>query len=661
MKPGSGEQSYVKNFIAGLMPDEPLWVDEWNQQHMIIPRESGAAEPGRYRVERTPYAREIMRALSPEHPARIIVIQGASQMMKTQLMLNWVCALIDGAPSNIIVLEPDDNLARRVAKRFDKTVEVVTKIKPLVAQKKERDAKNTATIKEFRGGTIWFLSGRSTSSLAEASARYVVADEVDRILREQKREGDTLGLLFKRQATFGRNAKTFLISSPTLEDESKINEFYLQGNQHRYHVACPHCGEMQSLEWEQIAWDETVTRAWAVCKAHGCMIDEHHKTEMLEKGQWIAETDGDGLTWSYQIGFQYAPLGWDSWLSMAKEYLEADEALKKGSPEKMQVFFNTRLARIWKPATARITAEKIMAKAEAYPLGKAPAKAYIATASIDVQGNRLEVQITGWGPGLSGIEPWIINTHILFGDPTLPEVWAELDSILVAPIAHATGHEIYISAVAIDSGDGDSTQEVYEFVSPRRRRYVAGHMQYVMAIKGASKMNKPIMGTTPGRAEYTYKGKPARDAAEIWSVGTDTAKDWLMNRLVLPGEPVIHTSNELPLEFYQQLASETKVSERVRNGKRRTYWTTTKKNIRNEQLDLIVYNLAMAHYLGLHRYTEKKWKAVIDKFSQKNYENQIITDEKTVIHADFSQKPDDVPKQIVKKSQNHQKNFATSW
>ena len=622
----SGERSYLHTFVTGLRPDEPLWVEEWADAHMVIPRESGASEPGPYRVARTPFAREVMHALSPEHPARFVVVMGASQMMKTQVLLNWVSALIDGAPSNIIILEPDDNLARRVAKRFDKTVDAIPVLRKKVARRQDRDSKNTGTTKEFKGGTIWFLSGRSTASLAEASARYVAADEVDRILREQKGEGDTLGLLFKRQSTYGKKAKTFLISSPTEEDNSKINEFYAQGNQGKYYVPCPHCGEMQTLEWESIQYAPDLTRAWMVCTANGCLIEEHHKTTMLTTGEWRTHHQGDGETWSYQIGFQYAPLGWDSWLVLAREYEAADADLKKGDTDKMQVFYNTRLARVWSSTVSRIQPEAVQRKAQAYPLGIAPPKTSILTAAADVQGNRIELQIVGWGSGPSGLEPWIVNTHIFYGDPTLPEVWRELDAVLTLPVKHATGAELIISAVAIDSGDGDSTTEVYEFVANRRRRYVHGHLQYVMAIRGASRPNKPIMATTPGKSEYTYKGKASKNAAEIWSVGTDTAKDWLMNRLVLEGEPVIHTSTDLPLEFYQQLVSEAKKTERIK-GKKRTFWTTIKKNLRNEQWDMLVYNLAMAHYLGLNKYTEKKWQQVRDKLLQADLINQLDSEE----------------------------------
>lgn len=610
-----GHAAYVNALHAGQRPDPPLWVDEWSDAHMVIPAETGAAEPGRYRIDRTPFARAVMRALSPEHPARRVVVKGASQLLKTQVGLNWFCALIVGAPANMIWLQPTDKLSKRVSARFDKTAQSVRRVRERVAAKRSRDNRNTMDTKEFKGGTLWILTGRSASNLSEASARYVYADELDRILRELKGEGDPVELLEKRQSTYGRKAKSYYTSSPTEEEASRIDELFSEGNQQHCYVPCPHCGEMQSLEWDHLHWDLAAGRAWYVCAVHGCVIEEHHKPTMLARHEWRAHAKGDGETESFTISYLYAPLGWDSWLKLAQEYVKAAEEQDKGNAEKMQVFWNTRLARCWAVAASRIRPEQLQAKAEPFPLGIAPLGALMITAAADVQGNRIELQLLGWGPGPTGLEAWTINTHILYGDPTLPDVWRELDSLLVTPIRHAGGAHLIIRAACIDSGDGDSTQEVYEFVRPRKRRYVGGQIQNVLAVKGASQAKKPVIAGKPGKVEYNYRGKPILGAAEVWQIGTDTAKDWLLNRLVLEDKTAIHTSTALPIEFYQQVLAEAKVTRWDRGRKRRRY-ELIKRGLRNEQLDMLVYNLAAAHYLGLDRYTAERWEQARNKLKQ---------------------------------------------
>jgi phage terminase large subunit GpA-like protein len=618
----SGWKSNLLAFCDGLRPDPPLWIDQWADAHMVIPKESGAAEPGRYRVSRTPYAREVMRALSPEHPALKVVVKGASQLLKTQVALNFAAAVIDRQPANLILLEPTDSLARRVASRFDKVVQVVEPLRNKVAQRKDRDSKNTGDTKEFKGGTAWFLSARSASNLAEASARYLIVDEVDRLLRELKGEGDPIGLGEKRQTTYGRKAKGLYISSPTEEDSSRIDELFRSGNQHVYHVPCPHCGELQSLEWEQFHYEETdgQVRAWMVCKANGCMIEEHHKPSMLPdesmggRARWEPMAKGNGEVWSYEISSLYAPLGWVSWVALAREYMEAEKALQQGDDEKMRVFYNTRLARCYSPTRAKVQPQALKDRAEAYPLGIVPPGAYVLTASADVQGNRLECQILGWGPGPTGLEAWVIATHIIYGDPALPETWAELDAILSTPIQRAEGGYLHIRAAAVDSGDGDSTIEVYEFCRPRKTRFLSGQPQNVLAVKGASQANRPVIGK-PSKIDYNYRGRAIHGGVELWQVGTDTAKDWILKRLGLEGQTAIHTSQELPLEWYEQALSEAKIS-RWERGKKRTRYQLLRRGSRNEQLDMLVYNLAMAHRLGLDRYTAQRWSQVAAQVAQ---------------------------------------------
>lgn len=611
---------------------------------MVIPADSGAAEPGRYRVSRTPYAREVMRALSPEHPARKVVIKGASQLLKTQVALNFIAAVIDRQPANAIFLEPTDNLARRVSKRFDKVADSVEPLQRKVAKRKDRDAKNTGDTKEFKGGTLWLLSARSASNLAEASARYLVVDEVDRLLRELKGEGDPVGLGEKRQTTYGRKAKGLYISSPTEEDQSRIDELFRSGNQHEYRVPCPHCGDLQALEWERLHYEvdeDGVVHAWMVCAVSGCVIEEHHKPSMLPdeamggRARWEPRTHGNGEVWSYEISSLYAPLGWVSWVDLAREYIEAEKAMMLGDDEKMRVFYNTRLARCYSPTRTKIQPQALKDRAEQYPLGTVPQGAYILTASTDVQGNRLETQILGWGPGPTGLEVWVVNTHILYGDPTLPDVWKDLDQILATPIRRADGGYLHIRAAAVDSGDGDSTVEVYEFCRPRKLRFLSGQPQNVMAVKGASQSRRPVIGR-PSKLDYNYRGRPVQSGVEVWQIGTDTAKDWILKRLALDGQTAIHTSHELGLEFYEQVLSEVKVN-RYERGKKRTRYELIKRGARNEQLDMLVYNLALAHRLDLHRYTPERWAQIAGQIAQVDV---FVTDESAERAEDKPQQPE---------------------
>ena len=153
----NGFLAFQQGFSAGLMPDPVLWVDEWADEHMRIPAGNGA-EPGPYRTSRTPYAREVMRCLSPAHPCRRVVVMGASQLLKTQVALNWMGASIHLAPGNMLALEPSLSLAKRLSGRIGKTISEVPVLRERVSAPRSRDSRNTLDTKEFNGGTLFINS-----------------------------------------------------------------------------------------------------------------------------------------------------------------------------------------------------------------------------------------------------------------------------------------------------------------------------------------------------------------------------------------------------------------------------------------------------------------------------------------------------------------------
>lgn len=89
----NGATVYREAYFRGQRPEPDVWIDQWADEYMRIPRDTGAAEPGQYHTSRTPYAREPMRCLSPAHPCKRVVTMVASQLMKTQIALNWIGGL----------------------------------------------------------------------------------------------------------------------------------------------------------------------------------------------------------------------------------------------------------------------------------------------------------------------------------------------------------------------------------------------------------------------------------------------------------------------------------------------------------------------------------------------------------------------------------------
>ena len=589
-----GGVAYLAGLIKGITPDPALWIDEWADEYQRIPPGNGP-EPGKYRTDRTPFAREVMRCLSPAHAAKRIVAMAASQLLKTQVAINWLSASIHQAPGNMLTLLPSGNVAKRVSARIGKTIDEVPVLRERVAPPRSRDSRNTLDTKEFNGGTLYITTAGSAANLAEIPARYVYGDEIDRWEVSVDQEGDPVELAETRTSTFGRNAKIYYSSSPTIEGASRIATLFAQSDQRFYYVPCPHCDEYQVLEWENLWWAQDFSTIAYVCKVCGCHIDESYKTDMLARGQWRSHAQGDGETVGFNLSALYAPLGWVSWLALAKQYVKAKLADEKGDPEPMQVFYNTRLARCWDSVKERTQPDELKARAEPYLLRTVPDEVLVLTAAVDTQDNRLELKIIGWGEGL---ERWVIDYQVIHGDPAIDATWNALDDILKTPLRRNNGINMAIRAVAIDSG-GHHTQEVYEFTRARKYRMV-------FAVKGASKPGRPVVSNTPSKVDVNRRGKLEKGGAELWTVGTDTAKDWLHSRWKIGAGPGgIHFSQDLPEDFYAQLCSERRLIKYVK-GFKRSEWVKAKAD-RNEALDLSVYNLASAYRLGLHKWRDNDW------------------------------------------------------
>lgn len=614
----NGQSTYRQSFHAGLMPDPELWVDEWAVQHAQIPSE-GNAEGGKYNLDRTPFAGEVMHVLSPAHPCNRVVVMAASQMLKTQTAMNWLMAVVDAAPANILALMPSGDLAVRLSARINKTLKATSKVTDLFARPRTRDGKNTDSTKEFKGGTLHIATAGSAANLAEIPARYGYGDEIDDWESDLQGQGDPIEIFENRGSTYGRNRKWYYSSSPKKpRGISKILELFERGDQRYYFVPCPHCGHEHVLNFENLRVDDDLTWAKMMCPDCGALIDEYEKTAMLAKGRWRATSTSRDGTISFTLSQLYAPMGWTSWLELARLHEAAEDALRHGDPTKMQAFYNTRLALVYDNTRGVTTVDALKARAEDYPPRTIPDAALVVTMSVDTQVDRLEVQINAWGPGM---ERWVLDYIVLEGSPARPpdeagSVWMQLDEIRRTPYQHASGVLIPISAWGIDTG-GANTQDVYNFGSQRR---ASG----CVMLKGSSRPNRPIISAKPTAQEIDWGGRRDPTGADLWTVGTDVAKDWIFNRIELPAGPgALHFHKSLPHEWFAGLLIERKV-QKMRGGQVVEVWENPQHG-RNEPLDLTVYDTAIAFKLRLDKWSALDWQRLRDKLIPKGRSEDLFS------------------------------------
>lgn len=579
---------YRKAFFDGLLPDPDRTVSEWADEFRMLSQKA-SAEPGRWRTDRTPYLKGILDALSPSDPIQRVVFMAGAQIGKTETGNNWLGFVIHHAPGPMLLVQPTVDMAKRLSKqRLAPMIDETPVLRERISESRSRDSGNTLLVKEFQGGVMVITGANSAVGLRSMPVRYAFLDEIDGWPVDVDGEGDPVKLAERRTTTFSRR-KIYMCSTPTIKEVSRIEREYLASDQRKFYVPCPHCEHKQVLLFKNLKWsDDDPSTTMYACEECGCMIEERYKTQMLAGGEWRATVPGDGKTAGFHLSSLYSPLGWKSWVEIVEEFLAA-----KGDAPLLKQFVNTILAETWEDEIAtKVGADTLRSRVEFYEPGVAPARTLAVTAGVDVQDNRLAVSLYGWG---REEESWVISHQEIFGDPSKPEIWRQLDEVLLNPVKHEIAEAVKISAACIDSG-GHFTHEVYQYCRERR-----GHN--IMAIKGQSQRNKPAI-SKPTRVDVNWRGKLMKQSAEVWPVGSDTIKSVIYSRLKHnePGPGYMHFHGDLDDEFFQQLTAEKLMTRYVKGFPVREW--VKKAGARNEALDTAVYAYAAMQSLYM-RYARK--------------------------------------------------------
>jgi phage terminase large subunit GpA-like protein len=341
---------------------------------------------------------------------------------------------------------------------------------------------------------------------------------------------------------------------------------------------------MQVLKWRQLRWEDDkpqtamyqcgeINEDGELLAGCGAMIPERFKQAMLRSGEWRAQHELDGVA-GFHINSLYSPF--KTWPELAREWLNA-----QGDREKLQAFINTRLGQVWEDYGQVVTPTELEKRAEEYP-AEVPAAVGVLTAGVDVQDDRLELAVKGWGHGQ---ESWLIAHRRVYGDPEREDTWAKLEPVLVKPYRHEHGADMRIQCCMVDSGY--KTASVYEFVRPREKRNV-------FASKGLDERAK---------APLSRATRANRAGVKLFTIGVVTMKDKLFARLKItkPGPGYLHFckpgNSGADAEYFAQFGAEKRVIEKVK-GQGRAVRKYVQIRTRNEAIDLDVLALAALHALG---------------------------------------------------------------
>ena len=548
-------------FRRGIKPRDLLAVSRWADRYRWLT--TGTNQPGEWRTERTPYLRDVMDALSEHSPVSTVVFVKSVQVGATEAMNNWIGYVMHHLRNKdmMVVVPTKEFRNQKFNPRLQRMLDETPALKELVTFS-SRNRKNTEDILEYATGAKIIKAGANVSTdLRSDPVPYVVCDEVDEFPAEIPGSGDPMTLIEGRQTTFTR-AKTFLVSTPKLEDTSRIWHAYGTTDMCRFHVPCPHCGELQHLEWggdgapHGLKWKKAarsssdegpdrVDEVWYVCKHNGCVIDETDKHDMLHAGRWIADRPHIKDRRGYHINALYAPSGLGrGWKWLAERYLACI-----GNSAEMQAFKNERLGLPWKEEYDAADPLAIMARRETPPAER-PVW-WVRSVGIDVQKDCIEV--TAYDYGLNE-ECWAVNHWIVPGATITNEPWEALSDLLA---------EIRPQCGGLDSGY--NAEMAYAFAKRR---------PWLFVLKGVKAHGTQMLIEDDGKRKQRLRMK-RKTGVSPFLVSNTVGMNEITERLNLPMPPAgkpqqkfIHFPagvEAFDKGFFDQLTSNRKVIKRVRH------------------------------------------------------------------------------------------------
>lgn len=570
-----------------LVPPEDMLPSVWAERNVKIP--IGNAIPGPINFDNAPYQRGMLDA-AVELGVRRVTFKTGAQLGKTTVQQCLTGYFISHEPRSQILVQPTQG---------DVQTFLETKLRPMLAanadisekmaKQRGRDGVHNSRIISYIGGWLMFSWAGSPKTLRGRSAPVVQADEIDGY--EATPEGDPGELLAQRAATFGDQALRTESSTPTIKGFSRIETAYEEGDQRRYFVACPHCIQAQALKWENVTWtgrqstgikdfeldlngEHEPDSARYACESCGALWNDGERIAAIRD----AERLGHG--WKASRPFRgHASFHATEMLSTFRRLRDIVQSyLDKIALNDLQSFVNVSLGEAHEELGERADPDGLLARCIDYP-APVPAGGLYLTAGIDMQIDRLEVEIVAWG---EGERSWSIDYRVLWGDPLAGDVWNDLDDLLAERFRHEHGHMLPISAACLDTGGTQGyTQAAYEYAKGKTGRRL-------FAVKGVGGWGRAIV-EKPQRKRSGKRGR----TVELFLVGTDDAKLVIMRRLAntVAGSPGYCEFPEgRDADYFRQLTAEKMVVRYVK-GQPVREWTKPDK-ARNEALDCRVYALA---------------------------------------------------------------------
>ena len=455
------DRTYLLNCVEVLRPPEDITVSDWCDKNRILTPQT-SPEPGRYRVERTPYLRQVLDSFANPEIEHIVVCK-ATQLGFTEAIINMILYAIDQDPAPTLLVYPTLDLAKYNSK--NRLMPAIETCEPTRQKIPNNPDKYTTLEINFSDMSLSITGANSPSELASRPVRYLFRDEIDKYPIQAGGEADPMALTIERTKNFW-NRKIVDISTPTTEGGNIWKSLQSCDEIYYYYVPCPLCGHYQRLKFEQIKWDQEQDidsikhTAYYECKKCKGRIESIQKNQMLLAGKWIGTK---GKKSPAKIGFHieawYSP--WLSFGDCAYAFLTS-----KDHPEKLMNFRNSWEAQPWVTRYEAKTIEEYKSNIIDIPQFICPQKTIGLTCGIDPGQGGAWFVVLAWQDDMS--------VHCIhYGFIPLPTSdWSELQKLIFENqyLIDGTDTRLRIWRAGIDTGgtmiDGEisMTERAYQFI-----------------------------------------------------------------------------------------------------------------------------------------------------------------------------------------------------
>lgn len=607
-------------FATMLAPVAPLPPSAWAGENFILPDGERRGEP--IDLARTPHLIEPIDALGPDSPDNEVAVMKSAQSAFTTALQIVIGHSIDRDPCDMMAVQPTDSAlsdfnSQKLGRAIEFSREAATKVKPTWGKKVRPQTSRSGTgsttyEKKYAGGALFMALASSTADLRSKTIKKAFCDEIDEYPDDLNDQGDPLEMVEARQTSFLRAGtwKRGYFSTPTIKGASKIEKKFEAGDQRRWHVKCPHCGERFVFEWGKsfVYKNAYPYEAHYIAPCCGVEIPGWQKYDVYLSGIWIPTAPGAGKPRSYHFDALSSPfVPWDE---IARKFIEA-----RGDQAKLKTFWNLVLGLPFEVKGDAPDHERLRERVEPHLLrGHVPPRGLILTAFADVQMRGIWLEVLATAPNR---ETWNVEALYIDGDTSDPHgaVFAQLKKETIdREFPDAFGRMRKLDALGIDSGF--RAHVVYAWVRNSQRAHAETGRDLILATKGLKGWGRPALGQ-PVLVDIDLGGKKIPQGAKVWGIGTWPLKVSVYGdlRVELPKPPApptapdgfCHFGSWCDEVYFKQLTAEQleNITHRGRVTSRR--WVALRENHFH---DCRVGNLALAEYLGLSSTTPDQWVAL---------------------------------------------------